>query len=85
MAQPSLAEHSETGHSCTGQRPVDLHQAAACCSWCNHASHAYLLRCLLLNACGICRLQLPKYVSLDIRRTRELVAEGIIAGGMIPK
>ena len=26
-----------------------------------------------------------KYASLDIRQTRELVADGIIAGGMIPK
>ena len=26
-----------------------------------------------------------KYASLDIRSTRELVADGIIAGGMIPK
>lgn len=26
-----------------------------------------------------------KYPSLEIRQTRELVAEGIIAGGMIPK
>ena len=26
-----------------------------------------------------------KYAELDIRGTRDLVAEGIIAGGMIPK
>ncbi len=26
-----------------------------------------------------------KFVQLDIRQTRELVADGIIAGGMIPK
>ena len=26
-----------------------------------------------------------KFVSLDIRQVRELVADGIIAGGMIPK
>lgn len=26
-----------------------------------------------------------KYVQLNIRETRELVADGIIAGGMIPK
>lgn len=26
-----------------------------------------------------------KYAALEIRQTRELVAEGIIAGGMIPK
>ena len=26
-----------------------------------------------------------KYTELDIRQTRELVAEGVIAGGMIPK
>ena len=26
-----------------------------------------------------------KYTALDIRSTRQLVADGIIAGGMIPK
>ena len=26
-----------------------------------------------------------KFIQLDIRQTRELVADGIIAGGMIPK
>ena len=26
-----------------------------------------------------------KFLQLDIRQTRELVADGIIAGGMIPK